>query len=329
MITVSPFTGGNVTLHRELETVKYRGEEFRYLRHVYECDDTHRRFTDTEIDEVNVFQVYNQYRAKYGIPFPDEIKSTREKYGLSAPKMSQILGFGTNQYRLYESGEMPSESNGKIMRSIVNPIIFKTFLESSIGQFSTEEYVKIQTKIDKNLEKATVDHHAELVYEYQHRDRLNGFARIDMARLRNILLFFIDRFGGVYNTMMNKLLFYTDFYAYKKRVMAISGLSYKAITFGPVPQRWDRVYSLMDDITTEEVDFDGNFTGNKLVSNVKPDMNVFDEFECGVLEAVAKTFSEATSNTMTKMSHEEKAWLEYKDTRDSIDFREAFYLKAM
>lgn len=329
MITVSPFTGGNVTLHKELETAKYRGEEFSYLRHVYECDDTHHRFTDTEIDEINVFQVYNQYRAKHGIPFPDEIKSTRVKYGLSASKISQILGFGTNQYRLYEGGEMPSEANGKMIRSIDNPDIFKTFLKASIGQFSAEEYAKIQTKIDKNLEKATVDRRTELVFEYQQRDRLNGFARMDMARLRNILLFFIDRFGGVYNTMMNKLLFYTDFYAYKKRVMAMSGLPYKAITFGPVPQKWDRVYSLMDDITTVEVDFDGNFMGNKLVSDVKPDMNVFDKFELGALEAVAKTFSEATSNSMTKTSHKEKAWLEYKDRHDFIDFSEAFYLLAM
>ena len=49
--------------------------------------------------EANIFQVYNQYRVKHGIPFPDEISGIREHYGLSAAKMAQILGFGINQYR--------------------------------------------------------------------------------------------------------------------------------------------------------------------------------------------------------------------------------------
>lgn len=329
MITISPFTGGNVSLHQEPETAKYRGEVFSYLRHVYECDDTHQRFTDTEIDEINVAQVYNQYRSKHGIPFPDEIKSTREKYGLSAAKMSQILGFGTNQYRLYEGGEMPSEANGKTMNSIMNPIAFKTFLDASKAQFTKEEYAKILSKVEKILEKTGCDNCTALVFNHHHRDNLNGFAPMNITKLQNILLFYIDKFGGVYNTMMNKLMFYTDFYAYKKRAMAISGLSYQAITFGPVPLRWDRVYSLMDDVSTVEVDFDGNFTGNKLVSDIKPDMNTFDEFELSVLETVAKTFEKANSCSMTKTSHKEKAWEEYKDIQKPIDFIEAFYLKAL
>ena len=50
---------------------------------------------------------------KYAIPFPDEIKRVRELYGISALRMSKLLGFGDNQYRKYEEGEMPSVSNGK------------------------------------------------------------------------------------------------------------------------------------------------------------------------------------------------------------------------
>ena len=47
---------------------------------------------------------------------------------------------------------------------------------------------------------------------------------------------------------MNKLLFYTDFLCYKKYGRAMSGLAYKAIQYGPVPVRWDRVYSLVDGV---------------------------------------------------------------------------------
>ncbi len=73
-------------------------------------DEEGDMWTTTEMDEANIFQVYNQYRVKHGIPFPDEISGIREHYGLSAAKMAQILGFGINQYRMYEDGEVPSVS---------------------------------------------------------------------------------------------------------------------------------------------------------------------------------------------------------------------------
>ena len=42
-----------------------------------------------------------------------------------------ILGFGTNQYRLYEMGEVPSESNGKMIRSAMNPQVFLDLVRST------------------------------------------------------------------------------------------------------------------------------------------------------------------------------------------------------
>ena len=113
----SPFTGGVATLHSEPSSLVFRKETFYFIHQFYECQDTHERFTTTEIDEANMAQVYNQYRAKYGIPFPEEIKRIRQHYALSATKMSEILGFGENQYRLYENGDMPSEANGKVLMS--------------------------------------------------------------------------------------------------------------------------------------------------------------------------------------------------------------------
>ncbi len=79
----------------------FRKETFQIQFQYYLCKDTGEQFTDDELDEVNTNQVYNQYRAKYGIPFPDEIKAIREQYGLPANKMAEILGLGVNVYRNY------------------------------------------------------------------------------------------------------------------------------------------------------------------------------------------------------------------------------------
>ena len=70
-------------------------------------------------------------RVRHGIPFPEEIKATREKYGLSLAAISKILGFGINQYANYENGQVPSESNGKMILAARNKNFILSLLDSS------------------------------------------------------------------------------------------------------------------------------------------------------------------------------------------------------
>lgn len=70
-------------------------------------------------------QVFSQYRQRHGIPNPEEIKAIRMKYHVSASRMSRILGFGANQYRLYESGVMPSLSNARLILLVAEEKNFK------------------------------------------------------------------------------------------------------------------------------------------------------------------------------------------------------------
>ena len=104
----SPITGKEMKLTKERRSMDFRKETFEIVFHYYKCVDSGEQFTTTVLDEVNMNQVYNQYRDKFNIPFPDEIIRIKEKYGLSAAKMSEILGFGVNSYRQYEAGEMPN-----------------------------------------------------------------------------------------------------------------------------------------------------------------------------------------------------------------------------
>ena len=85
---------------QEVRTANFRKEEYSYI-HTGIIDENGDQWTTTELDEANLFQVYNQYRVRHAIPFPDEICAIRRHYGLSAAMMSRILGFGINQYRMY------------------------------------------------------------------------------------------------------------------------------------------------------------------------------------------------------------------------------------
>lgn len=325
----SPFTGGNVTLRQKQSELLFRKEKFQYLKLYYECEDTRETFTTTELDELNIGQVYNQYRVKYGIPFPDEIGAVRTKYGLSASKMSEILGFGDNQYRLYENGEMPSETNGKVLHSIMNPTIFEAFVDNAEYQFSPKEFLKIKENLEKVIRRDPTNELECFVFDGYSRSINNGYAKQSYSKLKNILLFYIDRCNDAFNTKMNKLLFYTDFLSYKSFGTGMSGLAYKAIQYGPVPSKWDRVYGMMDDIYPEIIEFSSGNSGTKLCSSLKPDMSKFTENELAVLNAVIDRFKDVNSNEISKISHEEDAWIKFNETNAFLDFSEAFTLKAV
>lgn len=147
----SMLTEGEAVYQKEMRQIEYRGEMYTYEHHNIRDIDTGIEYTTNDIDFDNLERIYVQYRAKYGIPSPDEIRTVREKYGLSAAKMSQILGLGANQYRLYEEGTMPSEAIGKMLKSIMTPAVFLGYIENCKNELSEEEYSKLCKKIEKTI----------------------------------------------------------------------------------------------------------------------------------------------------------------------------------
>ncbi len=327
----SPFTGKEMTRMYEKRTWNFRGEKYEYMHVSWRCEDTGEVFTTDESDTVGYVQATNQYREKYGVPYTDEIIEVRQKYGISAAKMSQVLGIGVNQYRLYEQGEVPSVSNGRMIRSIMNPEVMLQMVDSSANELSSNEYGKIVKKVKEALiddESGRIERYEQNRVFCSRRGVENGYAPVSLPRLKNIMLFILEKCGDVWCTKMNKLLFYIDFLSYRERGMAMTGLTYKAIEFGPVPERWDRVYSEFSDIR-QELKCAGDFVGSVLRADVPADVSVFSEDELAVIEQVCSKFGPCSSRDMSKLSHQEDAWINHYETQEQIPFNEAFSLKAM
>ena len=108
--------------------------------------------------------------------------------------MSLILGIGINQYRLYEQGEVPSVSNGRMIRSIMNPKVMKEMVESSKNELSQEEYLKVMGKVEAAVadsEEYKVERYeANRVFSVQ-RGAENGYAQLSLERLKNVLLYIL------------------------------------------------------------------------------------------------------------------------------------------
>jgi len=329
----SPFTGGEAILQIEPREYNFRGEKFHIFHQHYRCVDTKQTYTDTRLDELNLNQVYNQYRQKEGIPFPDEIIAYRKLYDLGATKMSQILGFGVNMYGRYESGEMPNVSNGRLITICKDPDFFKNYFERSAShQFSIKDKESICKKIEKAIERKREDIKRKFE-EYAalgnvERGEFTGFVAPNLDKAREMVVYFAE-LCQPFTTKMNKLLFYADFLNYKRTSYSISGMSYQAIRRGPVPLRYDGLYGNVSDIVERKDEFFPNdVSGERLVAKSKFNSSLFSDEEMKTLERVACRFRNTPTKDIVLISHAEPAWIDNERAENEISYQYAFELKA-
>ena len=219
----SPITGLEMKLTKEQRSMIFRKETFDIVFHYYQCEDSREQFTSAALDELNMNQVYNQYRDKFNIPFPDEINNIRGKYGLSASKMSEILGFGVNSYRQYEAGEIPSVANAKLIQMVDDPQNFMemTALCGTLDEKARGKYIqkaiflaeeKKRNIFNINFKEYLLGNHLADIY--------SGYRNPNFEKITEMVVYFSDKLSP-FKTKMNKLLFYADFLMFKQSCFSI------------------------------------------------------------------------------------------------------------
>lgn len=323
----SPFTGKEMELKSEPRELEFRKEKFTIQFHYYLCPDTGEEFESQQQSELNHAQVINHYRAKHHIPFPEEITATKEKYGLSARQMSQILGFGVNQYSLYEQGEVPSDSNGVSIALASSPQAFEQ-LVARCTDLPDRLRHKVLTKINelKEHRQAPID----VLLPFQNADVTNGFRRFNLERFQNLVIY-LSAIATPFKVKMNKLLYYADFTHYKYFGRSITGIRYEAIKMGPVPTHYQSLFDISkgrEAFEIEEIWFeDSDFAGEKFSASLDSfNSTLFSETELQTIERVAEKFKNTSTNEIIKLSHDEIGWKESVSGRNVIDYSTAFEL---
>lgn len=79
-------------------------------------DATQEIVPDMTLDNAAIKMAQEEYRKKFNIVKPEEIKALRKKWQLSQKKFAQIIGWSPSTVALYEVGEISTKSNGRIYR---------------------------------------------------------------------------------------------------------------------------------------------------------------------------------------------------------------------
>lgn len=326
---MSPFTGGRVKEVSAVEEKEFRKEKFLVHVRYYVCEDTGEQFTTTEQDTLLFNDLYSQYRTRHGIPFPEEIKEIRERYHLNYTQISRILGFGANQYAKYESGEVPSESNGKMIAAIRHKNVLMNLLKDCEAQFTAAEYQRIKSSLERH--ERTEDEDSALrkiIYSSKGRNLLNGYGRESVAKLSDMVRSIVTREGEVFPTKLNKLMFYTDFYHYRKTGQSISGLRYVALNFGPVPDHYATIYDNIPGLEKRMIDAHGMPTALITCGDASLP-GLLSESEIDSINKVVGQLKSLSVAEIIEASHRENAWTNHSSGHSYIPYDEAFTLKLV
>jgi DNA-binding transcriptional regulator YiaG/uncharacterized phage-associated protein len=333
----SPFTGKDMSIVKEWRNMSFRKDEFKVLFHSYKCEDTGEQFEDDVFAQLNYNQLINQYRFKYAIPFPEQIIAIREKYDLPAAKMSEILGFGVNSYRQYESGEVPNQSNAKLIQLAEDPHEFRKLI-NLCGSLTPKTVDKLHRRIDDLLEEQKTHKFERQLENYLFGmsclpNSLTGYKVANLSKFTEMVVFFTETLQP-WKTKLNKLLFYADFTMFKQTGFSISGMQYKAITMGPVPNNFNSIFEYL--VNKGEIDicytpFANGGTGEQFKPNKNRVFNagLFSQDELATLNSVVERFRNTLTNEIIETSHKEKAWLDNINTKQLIDYTYSFDLNSI
>lgn len=329
---LSPLTGKPMIVRAEPRTITFRKEDFTVMYHYYFDEETGEGFTDSQQGDLNLSQAWNQYRVKHHIPFPEEIGSIRESYQLSAAKMSEILGFGINGWRLYEQGDVPSISNARLIRQAAD---FKSFfhMANDSNVLNTKQLQDLLVQIE-NLElMLSARDPIESYWSEMPPSSLYGFRKPDPFRLAAMVQVLAQKIRP-YKVKLNKLLFYADFTHFKKFGKSISGMPYVAIDMGPVPDRFASLFEWMERkriISIQMKTFQNESIGEQFIPIEQSDLtSVLDSYEMETIQIVSDVLGGLTSSKIIEISHSEPAWLDNVSKRAQIDYSKyAFGLREI
>lgn len=294
------------------EEVMVRGEPIEVEMEYFKCTECEEEFEDPQSEKDPLDSAYREYRHRHGMLQPEEIRNFRKRYGLTQRELSDLLGWGGATLSRYENGALQDETHEKSLRLAMEPGNLLRLIETKPNALFEEK----KNRLMKDLRAAEEDAYSfDRLYEERfgkyEANEYSGYKKLDLAKLFCAILFFCR--GGMQKTLLNKHLFYADFWHFKNYGVSITGGRYASITYGPVLDKYAFYFaSLIEEgaIAVEEISYSEDVVGENFITIKEPNLSLFSDSELKILASVKEYFQVFSAKKITDFSHEEKGYKE-------------------
>lgn len=197
-------------------------------------------------------------------------------------------------------------------------------LSEALG-FSMDNFLAKEFKTEKAIEPETASVPAK-------EDMRVSIPQFKTKKFENILLYILERCGGKPNvgeTVLYKLLYFSDFNFYEIYESHLSGAQYKKLPFGPVPQKLDSTINKMiakGQLQRIKTEYHG-YPQTRYIPMDKADLTEMTAAEKDVIDRVIDRFSDWSASAISEFSHKDLPW-KATDNGDIIDYELVFYRES-
>lgn len=151
-------------------------------------------------------------------------------------------------------------------------------------------------------------------------------------KFKNVLLYMLERCAGKPNvgeTVLYKLLYFSDFNYYELYEEHLTGAKYRKLPFGPVPQKLDSLIQQMiekQQLQRVKTVYRG-FAQTRYLPLAKADLKALKASEAEVIDRVIEQMSDWSASAISEYSHKDMPWFATKDGEE-INYELVFYREA-
>ena len=155
---------------------------------------------------------------------------------------------------------------------------------------------------------------------------------LQVNKFKNVLLYILERCAGKPNvgeTVLYKLLYFSDFNYYELYEEHLTGATYRRLNYGPVPQHLENaLFHMTEEGQLQRVKtiYHG-YSQMRYLPLVKADLSILKASEKEVIDKVIEQMSDWNATKISEYVHKDMPWLA-SDEGEVIDYELAFYREA-
>jgi len=254
---------------------------------------------------------YNMVFQISQVQIGQRIMELRKRKQFSQEDLSKLVGISRSSLTQVELG--------KRSLNIIELQKFSQVLGFSLDNFMSEDF---------SLEDIQF---SEIEKEDSTVERIS-IPFLEIGKFKNILLYILERCAGKPNvgeTVLYKLLYFSDFNYYELYEEHLTGATYRKLPYGPVPQNLDVIIENM--IENNQVQrFKTTYHGypqTRYLPLEKSNLTQLKASEKEVIDRVIEQMSDWSASAVSNYSHKDIPWLASKEGED-INYELAFYREA-
>ena len=155
---------------------------------------------------------------------------------------------------------------------------------------------------------------------------------LQISKFKNVLLYILERCAGKPNvgeTVLYKLLYFSDFNYYELYEEHLTGAKYRKLPFGPVPRKLDTIIGQMIEkgqLQRVKSEYHG-YPQTRYLPLMKADLTKLMASEKEIIDRVIEQMSDWSAAAISNYSHKDMPWLASKEGAE-INYELAFYRDA-